>query len=156
MEEFIAFMLSKKTQEFICLFCYLSISSTQMLPVLWSSVPCPSRMSAVAQLHLHSSLLFGDTGQEIWGLISVNHENGNLVLWVILCRHWAKDSETSLVVQWLRLHTPNAGSPGSIPGQGTRSHIPQLRVCMLQLKIPHVATKSPRVANKLINWLINV
>ena len=27
----------------------------------------------------------------------------------------------SLVVQWLRLHAPNAGGPGSIPGQGTRS-----------------------------------
>ncbi|TEA30592.1 hypothetical protein DBR06_SOUSAS4110027, partial [Sousa chinensis] len=31
----------------------------------------------------------------------------------------------SLVVQWLRLHTPNAGGSGSIPGQGTRSHLPQ-------------------------------
>ena len=33
--------------------------------------------------------------------------------------------ETSLVVQWLRLHAPNAGDPGLIPGQGTRSHMPQ-------------------------------
>ena len=33
----------------------------------------------------------------------------------------------SLVVQWLRLHAPNAGSPGLIPGQGTRSHMLQLR-----------------------------
>ena len=31
----------------------------------------------------------------------------------------------SLVVQWLRLHTPNAGGPGSVPGWGTRSHMPQ-------------------------------
>ena len=31
--------------------------------------------------------------------------------------------ETSLVVQWLRLCEPNAGGPGSIPGQGTRSHM---------------------------------
>ena len=30
------------------------------------------------------------------------------------------------VVQWLRLHAPNAGGPGWIPGQGTRSHMPQL------------------------------
>ena len=30
---------------------------------------------------------------------------------------------TSLVAQWLRLHTPNAGGPGSIPRQGTRSHM---------------------------------
>ena len=36
-------------------------------------------------------------------------------------------SGTSLAVQWLRLHAPSAGSPGSIPGQGTRSHKPQLR-----------------------------
>ena len=27
------------------------------------------------------------------------------------------------VVQWLRLHTPNAGGLGSIPGQGTRHHM---------------------------------
>ena len=33
----------------------------------------------------------------------------------------------SLVVQWLRLHAPNAGPLGSIPGQGTRSHMLQLR-----------------------------
>ena len=31
---------------------------------------------------------------------------------------------TSLVVQWLRLHTPNAGGPGSITGQGTTSCMP--------------------------------
>ena len=34
---------------------------------------------------------------------------------------------TSLVVHWTRLHTPHAGGPGSIPGQGTRSYMPQLR-----------------------------
>ena len=44
---------------------------------------------------------------------------------------------TSLVVQWLRLCSPKAGGPGSIPAQGTRSHMPQLRVLMPQLKIPH-------------------
>ena len=37
---------------------------------------------------------------------------------------------TSLVVQWLRLCAPNAGDPGSIPGWGTGSHMPQLRVHM--------------------------
>ena len=40
-----------------------------------------------------------------------------------------------MVVQWLRLHTPNEGDLGSIPGRGTRSHIPQL-------KIPRAATKT--------------
>ena len=46
-----------------------------------------------------------------------------------------KTTGTSLVVQWLRLHVPNAGALGSIPGQGTRSHMPQLM-------IPHAATKT--------------
>ena len=40
----------------------------------------------------------------------------------------------SLVVQGLRLHAPNPGGPGSIPGQGTRSH-------MLQLKNLRATTK---------------
>ena len=39
-----------------------------------------------------------------------------------------KEAEgTSLEVQGLRSCTPNAGGPGSIPGQGTRSHMPQLK-----------------------------
>ena len=42
---------------------------------------------------------------------------------------------TSLVVQQLRFHTPKAGGPSLISDQGTRSHMPQLRVHMLQLKI---------------------
>ena len=37
------------------------------------------------------------------------------------------------VVQWLRLHALNVGGLGSIPGQGTRSHMPQLRVHMPQI-----------------------
>ena len=37
---------------------------------------------------------------------------------------------TSLVVQWLGLRVPNAWGPVSIPGQGARSHMPQLRVRM--------------------------
>ena len=53
------------------------------------------------------------------------------------------------VVQWLRLHTPSAGSLGLIPGQGTRSH-------MAQLKIPHVPQLSsqscfaPKQPNKYL------
>ncbi|TEA30271.1 hypothetical protein DBR06_SOUSAS30210026, partial [Sousa chinensis] len=35
--------------------------------------------------------------------------------------------------QWLRLHAPNVGGPGSIPGTGT-SCMPQLRVCKPQLR----------------------
>ena len=47
---------------------------------------------------------------------------------------------TSLVVQSPRLHAPNAGDLGSIPGQGTRSHMPQLSW--------HAATKDPYAATK--------
>ena len=43
---------------------------------------------------------------------------------------------------WLRLRTPNAEDPGSILGQETQSHMPQLRVCILQLKILNAATKT--------------
>ena len=42
---------------------------------------------------------------------------------------------TSLVVQWVTLRAPNAGGPGSIPGQGTRSHM-------------HAATKSAHATAK--------
>ena len=42
---------------------------------------------------------------------------------------------TSLMVQWLKLHAPNATALRSIPDKGTRSHI-------LQVKIPHIATKN--------------
>ena len=41
---------------------------------------------------------------------------------------------TSLVVQWLRCHIPNVRGLGSIPVQGTRSHMLQLRVYMPQLR----------------------
>ncbi|TEA36103.1 hypothetical protein DBR06_SOUSAS11510010, partial [Sousa chinensis] len=51
----------------------------------------------------------------------------------------------SLVVQWLRLHAPNAGGRGSIPGWGTRSHVLQPRVRMPQLKILYAATKRSHV-----------
>ena len=41
--------------------------------------------------------------------------------------HQKYNMGTSLVIQWLRLCAPDAGGLGLIPGQGTRSHIPQLR-----------------------------
>ena len=47
---------------------------------------------------------------------------------------------TSLVVQWLGLCAPNAGSPGSIPGWGTRSRM-------------HAATKSPYAVTKEVRML---
>ena len=35
---------------------------------------------------------------------------------------------TFLVVQWVRLHPSNAGELGLISGQGTRSHVSQLKI----------------------------
>ena len=63
--------------------------------------------------------------------------------WVVIEKHpWKKSSgRTSLEVRWLRLQPPNAGGPGFILGQGTRSHTMQPRVHMLQLKILHTTTK---------------
>ena len=49
------------------------------------------------------------------------------------------DKWGSLHTQWLRLHAPDTGGPGSIPGQGTRSHVPQL-------KIPHASMKTEDLA----------
>ena len=49
-------------------------------------------------------------------------------------RQW--DSGIFLMVQRLRLCTPNAGGPDSILGQRTRSHELQLRIHLLWLKIP--------------------
>ena len=41
----------------------------------------------------------------------------------------------SLVVQWLRLQAPDAGSLGSILGQGDRSHMSQLKILCAAVKI---------------------
>ena len=40
------------------------------------------------------------------------------------------------------LNTPYAGGPGLIPGQETRFHMPQLRVCLVQLSILRATTKT--------------
>ena len=48
------------------------------------------------------------------------------------------------VVQWLRLHVPKARGLGLIPGQGTKSHMPLL-------KILHATTKTRhRLINKYL------
>ena len=47
---------------------------------------------------------------------------------------YSSHSGTSLVVQWLGLCAQFGGGAVSIPGWGTGSHMPQLRVHMLQLR----------------------
>ena len=46
-----------------------------------------------------------------------------------------KRGGTSLVVQWLRLCTPNVAGPRLIPGWGTGPHMLQLESDMLQLRL---------------------
>ena len=69
--------------------------------------------------------------------------------------HYCKNEPagTSLLVQWLTILASNAEGLGLTPDQGTRSHIPQLRVYMPQLKILHAATKS---WHSLINKYVNL
>ena len=59
---------------------------------------------------------------------------------------WTQENrlQASLMVQWLRLGMPDAGGTGVIPGQGTRSHRPQLR-------IPQAATETSAWLGKWIN-----
>ena len=61
------------------------------------------------------------------------------------CIHIVERLETSLVVQWLRLCAHNSGGLGLIPGQGTRSHWPQLRSCAAKKK-----KKEKRRMNQLL------
>ena len=62
-------------------------------------------------------------------------------LWLLLWVRWITEQRKGTIwltslkvsgwgfsnVQWPRLCTPNAGGPGLIPGQRTRSHMPQQR-----------------------------
>ena len=46
------------------------------------------------------------------------------------------------MVQWLRLHAPDAGGLDLIPGQGTRSHVLPTKSLHATIKIPHATTKT--------------
>ena len=48
------------------------------------------------------------------------------------------------VVQWPRLHAPNAGGVGSIPGQRTGSPIPQLQIPTAANKTQHGRIKKKK------------
>ena len=50
-----------------------------------------------------------------------------------------------------RAKTPNAGNPGSTPGQETRYHMLQLRVCMPQLK-SHTSQMKGLAKGKWLPW----
>ena len=65
-----------------------------------------------------------------WCSASMCWEDG--LFFVPLCRSLRRAAEISLMVPWLRPRDPDAGGPGSIPGQGTRSHMPRLRPAALK------------------------
>ena len=82
----------------------------------------PSSLSAL-NLSQHQGLF--QWVDQWWGL-----NEGIQQAYDTLPKIWIKTkmTRTSLVVQWLRLWGPDAGDPGSKPGQGTRSHMPQLKI----------------------------
>ena len=59
------------------------------------------------------------------------------------------DVGASLVVQWLRLHTPKARGPGLIPCQGTRPHMSQTMSSHATTKRSHVPQLRPGAAKQI-------
>ena len=66
-------------------------------------------------------------GEEPGSIEILQQRAGSLnVKWLLLIKE-NQVFRDSPVIQWLGLHAPNAGALDSIPGQGTRSHMLQLR-----------------------------
>ena len=61
-------------------------------------------------------------------------------------------SWTSLVVQWLRLHTSSAGGMGSIPGRGAKSYMPQLKNLYAATKVWKKELVAPLCLTLRIPW----
>ena len=64
----------------------------------------------------------------MWALLSPYFKDGEADLKTVRLR-------ASLVVQWLRLHVPNARGHSPIPGKGTRFYMSQLRHNAAKIKI---------------------
>ena len=100
-----------------------------LLPDTSSSVVCRKRLTGTlgpGEVFIMVSIVHG-AESKVWGW--------NVSSTVKKHRVQTYKRETSLVVQWLRPCASNAGGLGSTPGQGTYSH-------MLQLKIPQAAMKT--------------
>ena len=100
-------------------------------------------------LFLH--LLFQCTSTILWICLyqqqntDKSYKNSALIVFIILTNK-SNQWGTSLVVQWLRLHTSNAGDPGSIPGRGTKITYTTTKAFALQWR--------PSAA-KINKWIIN-
>ena len=154
--------LSSSPPLWVVMFMYQLGNHGLSFPRVWINVPGPRSkarhhwlvtclLNTWKQQALHHSLCSGKrVGVPVMSwVVSVLNPYVSFNLQVIVNIHYRKIEDylekggtTSLVVQRLRLQAAKARVQGSIPGQGTRSHRPQLRVLMAQLKIPHAATKT--------------
>ena len=88
------------------------------------------------------------------GLVQTNIEVSTVLYqtngWIYVEVLWMHQSAIKWELRWwLILCSPNVGGLGSIPGQGTRSHTTQLRVCMLELK-----KKKKKTDTTCCNWYV--
>ena len=101
--------------------------------------------------------------RDIKSLVPENHNQVNIIIkWVTWIFWFPRHIKimllgTSLVVQWLGLWVPSAGGPGSIPGQGARSHMLQLRPreAKKKKKKPKKQTNKKQWQSNSISWLLS-
>ena len=93
-------------------FSYWAASWPLLFPPYWSEL-CP--LKPTEKVWSLDSLLQHSPQMSQSYALSNKKRPANIFQWI------------SLMVRWLGLCAPNAGSPGSIPSQGTRSRMPQLK-----------------------------
>ena len=71
------------------------------------------------------NVLYVSIRMVVTGVLSHIHQTIYLIFVYFVCViiNFKTGGGTSLVVQWVRLYTPNAGGLGLIPGQGIRSRM---------------------------------
>ena len=106
---------------FCCCFSYVAQWNKYGIKVPWHN----AFGQRFGQIFVQDSRWLGDVGK-------IPSNNQSAIHLCVLVKKYFRG--TSLVVQWLRLHILGAVGPDVIPGQGTRSYMPQLRVHMGQLE----------------------
>ena len=119
--------------------CFNFVSRVVSVAVLTSAVGVKKQPQASHQQHgcVAGMLFSGRLKCEFQGLFPCHKI-------LFFPNHW-KAQGSSLEVQWVRLHAPNAGGPGLIPGRGTMSHMPQLRSLNATTKRSYVLQRRSRV-----------
>ena len=95
----------------------------------WTLVRVSKELAFPFIIRYHT-LAFVERNDLTWDTVKFTKQQGGTLLKEALENQQNKILilGTSLMVQWLRLHAPNAGVLGLLPGQGTGSYIPQLAV----------------------------